>query len=141
MVNHPYPQGHRWDEAILRLAEMDVEDGRAADAIARLEGMLERAENTSLIGSYTLPTFPPARLQIARLRRGMGDLDAAAADFERLEDDFPTSTLRDDARVEAGEMWLEAGERERGCDLLRSAVEDFEVGRARRRAARRLSEC
>lgn len=141
VAEHPYPQGHLWDEAVVRLAAMDVEDGRPLEAIARLTAMLERAETTSLIGSYTLPSFPPARLQIARLHRQMGDLEAAAASFARLEDDFPTSILRDDARVEAGEMWLEAGERERGCDLLRSAVETFEVGRARRRAAARLSEC
>lgn len=140
---HPYPQGHRWDDAIEQLAEMDVEDGNAPRAIERLEAMLERAEGTTMVGSYTLPAFPRAQLRIARLQRdALNDYDAAEDAFEAVYDDFPESTLRDDARVELGEMLLEQGELTRGCRILRQAVEEFEVGRARRRASTRVErEC
>ena len=137
---HPYPQGHRWDDAIERLAEMDVEDGNAEQAIERLEAMLERAESTTMVGSYTLPAFPRAQLRIARLHRdALHDYDAAEDAFDAVYDDFPDSTLRDDARVELGEMLLDQGEQRRGCRILRDAIEEFEVGRARRRAEQRLA--
>jgi len=141
--DYPYPYGHRWDEATLKLAEMDVEDGAYRRAIARLEAMLERSEGTSMVGSYTLPAFAEALLRIARIQRDhLGDRDAADAAFEAVYDDYETSLLRDDALVERGELWLDAGERERGCAHLRDAVEEFEVGSARRRAAARIeAEC
>ncbi|HJL30434.1 MAG TPA: tetratricopeptide repeat protein, partial [Polyangiaceae bacterium LLY-WYZ-15_(1-7)] len=138
VAEHPYPQGHRWDDAILRLAEMDVEDGRPRDAIARLEAMLERSEDTTVVGSYTLPAFIEAQLTIARLHRDAGDRDAAARAYRAVYDDFPRSTLRDDALTELGEMQLGAGEREAGCETLLEVALEFEVGRARRRAAERL---
>lgn len=136
--NHPYPQGHRWDEAILRLAELDVAEGQPAAAIARLEEMLERAEGTSLIGSYTLPTFPEARMRISRLRRDQQELEAASSSYEQLGDDFPDSRLRDDALYEAGDMWLEAGQTERACAFFERVLEVVEVGHARRHAEGRL---
>lgn len=141
--DYPYPQGHRWDDAIEQLAEMDVEDGNATRAIERLEAMLERAEGTTVVGSYTLPAFPRAQLRIARLQRDvLHDYDAAEDAFDAVYDDFPDSTLRDDARVELGEMLLDQGNRTRGCRILRDAIEEFEVGGARRRALTRIQrEC
>ena len=137
--DYPYPYGHRWDDATLQLAEMDVEDGHYRRAIARLESLLERSEGTSMVGSYTLPAFAEALMQIARIQREhLGDREAADAAYQAVYDDYETSLLRDDALVERGEMWLEAGERERGCELLAEAVEEFEVGSARRRAAARI---
>lgn len=138
--DYPYPYGHRWDDATLRLAEMDVEDGEYRRAVARLEALLERSEGTSMVGSYTLPAFAEALMRIARIQRvHLRDRGAADAAYEAVYDDYETSLLRDDALVERGEMWLEAGERERGCGYLEDAVEEFEVGSARRRAAARLA--
>lgn len=141
VADYPYPQGHRWDDAITKLAEMDVEDGDVPRAIERLEGMLERAETTTIVGSYTLPAFPAAQLEIARLQRDqLHDYDAAEDSFDAVYDDFPESTLRDDARVELGEMLIDQGEQRRGCRILRDAVEEFEVGGARRRAVARVEQ-
>ena len=137
--DHPYPQGHRWDDAIWALAEMDVEDGHPHVAIARLERMIERHDNTTIIGSYTQSTMPLAVLTMARIYRDeVGDYDAADRQFRRLPRRFPRSLLRDDAAYERGVMWLEQGERDRGCDILRDVVEDYEVGHARREAERRV---
>ncbi|MCA9537023.1 MAG: tetratricopeptide repeat protein [Myxococcales bacterium] len=137
--DHPYPQGHRWDEAIAKLAEMDVEDGHPLVAIRRLERMLERFENTTIIGSYTQTGMPLAQLTIARIYRDeLHDYSEADSQFRRVVRRFPDSILHDDARYERGVMWLEQGERERGCDILRDVVEDFEVGHPRRLAAARV---
>ncbi len=132
---HPYPQGHRWDDANVRLATMDVEDGQPRAAIERLERMLERSEGTMTPGSYTLPSFAAAQLQIARIHRDqLDDKDAASDAFEAVYDDFPNSLLRDDAITEMAEMWLAAGETRRACRAFERVVEEFEVGAARRRA-------
>ena len=139
--DHFYPQGHRWDDAVFKLADMDVEDGKPEEAIARLERMLERHDTTNIIGSYTLSAFPQAQLRIARLYRDVvGDHDRAASAFKRVGRKFPRSTLRDDAAYELGVMLIEDGEVGDGCDVLREVVEDFEVGHARRLAGRRIAE-
>ncbi|MCB9601372.1 MAG: tetratricopeptide repeat protein [Sandaracinus sp.] len=134
---HPYPQGERWDDAILLLATMDLEDGRPEAAVARLEAMLERAETTTLMGSYTLPAFPEARLRIARIHRDAGDHAAARRSYEALVDDFPDSTLRDDALYELASMQLDDGDQD-GCDTLQRVLEITDVGRSARAARERL---
>jgi len=142
---HPYPEGGLWDDALLRLAEMDVEDGEYERAIEYLRILTNRAENTHLLiipnqaGSTTLPSMAEAQLRIARIYRDdLQDYDKADDEFEAVEDDFPRSNLRDDAAYERGVMWLEHGEPERGCDILREVVEDFEVGHPRRLAQQRV---
>ena len=138
--DYPYPYGHRWDDGILRLAEMDVEDGEYQRAIARIHAMLERSEGTAMVGSYTLPSFAEGLMRIAQIYRvHLRDREAADAAYEAVYDDYETSLLRDDALLERGEMWLDAGRLDRGCEMLRDVVDEFEVGRARRRAAERLA--
>jgi tetratricopeptide (TPR) repeat protein len=139
---HPYPEGERWDDALVRLADMDEEDGDAAAAIAHLERLLTVHETTMTPGSYTLPTQPAAALRIARLERdARRDHEAAARAFRRVWDQFSSSTLRDDALLELGEMIEANGERDEACGLYRKIVEEVEAGRARRRAARHLEAC
>lgn len=140
---HPYPQGARWDDALVSLADLAQEEGDHTGAIRWLERIVAMHEDTDRPGSYTLPSMPEAQIRIARIYRDdLRDLDAAARAFELTYDEYPTSTVRDDALVELGEMLLEAGDRSRACELFEDAVEEFEVGRARRRAAEKLArEC
>lgn len=136
---HPYPRGQRWDDALSRLAELAEEAGDYAAAIAWLERMTAFHELTISPGSQTLPRFPRAPLRIARIYRDrLDDPARAAAHFRDAHDRFPTSTVRDDALYELGAMWLDRGRRDEGCGALRQVVREFEVGRARRQAARRL---
>lgn len=143
VVEFPYPTGQRWDDALWRLADLDVEDGEHARAIERLRAMLAVRESTTAPGTYTLPRQPEAAIRVARIYRdGLRDYDAAERAFRAAHDDFPTSLFRDDAMVELAEMWIDRGRRDDGCELLREVLDDFEVGRARRRAARRVrSDC
>ncbi len=139
---HPYPQGNRWDEALTRLADLAEEEGDAARAIEHLEALTQRHEGTWSPGSYTRPSMPRAQLRIARLERDeRGDLDRAAAAYQRVYDDYPNSTLRDDALFELGDLEERRGNTEGACRLYRRVVEEFEVGRARREARARLARC
>jgi tetratricopeptide (TPR) repeat protein len=136
---HPYPQGHLWDNALLRLAQLDLDAGQPERAAERLAVMLDRRDTTNLTGSYTLPTFPEAQLWLARIYRDRLDAPVKAAEaFRTLYEDYETSRLRDDALVELGELWIAEGRRREGCRRLAQAVREFEVGSARRRAHERL---
>ena len=140
VADHPYPRGQRWDDALWRLADLAEADGEPARAAAYLVDMLSVAEATSAPGSYTRPRFPEAQIRLARLyHRDLGDEAAAREAYRAAYEDFPTSRYRDDALVEHGEMLLELGLGRDGCRLLAQAVEEFDVGSARRRAARRLA--
>jgi TolA-binding protein len=87
--------------------------------------------------------MPMAALRIGRLYRdAIGDLDAAEAAFRRAHDSFPTSTTRDDALLELGEILLARGRRADACSAFRQVVEEAEVGRAARAATERItSDC
>ena len=129
---HPYPFGEYWDEAVLMLAELDVEDGDVDGAIARLEAMLERSEDTNLSGSYTLPNFPVAHLRIAELHRQRGRSGEAARWYSSLAGRYPTCRLRDDALLGLATLRFDEGDDEAACETLSELVEEFEVGHARR---------
>lgn len=136
---YPYPYGQRWDDAIVTLAEMDVEDGQPRQAIERLEALVFRNEETNLVGSYTLPSMPRAQMRIAEIYRDeLHELEAASDAYEHLLRRFPRSNLRDDALYQAGIMWLGANEKRRGCRFLERVVDDFEVGHPRRMASERI---
>jgi len=140
IAEHPYPAGQRWDDAFSRLADIAQERGEHALAITYLRRMIEPHTETVSPGSQTLPTFPRAALRIARIYRDeLDDPDAADAGFRAMHREFPTSLLRDDALYELGVMWLDRGQEDRGCAILREVVEAFEVGHARRLATERLA--
>ncbi|MBC7174117.1 MAG: tetratricopeptide repeat protein [Polyangiaceae bacterium] len=141
--NHPYPSGHRWDDALTSLAEMDIEDGNPEAAIEHLRKLVAVHETTTMTGSYTLPTFARAQLRIAQIYRDqLEDRDAADREYVSMIRNFSRSALRDDAHFERGAMWLDAGEVDRGCGILQGVVREYEVGHARRSAEERLrSDC
>ena len=140
---HPYPHGQRWDDALFRLADLAEEDGDHEAAVRHLTRMIALHEETVTPGSQTLPRMPEARMRIARIYRDrLHDPARAAAHFTGTYQQFPTSTLRDDALYELGAMWLDTGSHAEGCAMLARVVSEFEVGHARRLAARRIEgEC
>jgi tetratricopeptide (TPR) repeat protein len=139
--DHPYPHGQRWDDTLFRLADLADDAGDHVLAIAHLRRILEFYEPTVVPGSQTLPRMPEARMRIARTYRDhLRDWVRAAEEFRAVYRQFTTSLLRDDALYELGVMWLDAGERAEGCSALRQVADEFEVGHARRLAARRIEE-
>ncbi|MBX3272307.1 MAG: tetratricopeptide repeat protein [Sandaracinaceae bacterium] len=138
-LEHPYPHGQRWDDALFELADLAEARGDPERAIEYLRQMIAPHTLTVIPGSQTLPSFPRAALRIARVYRdALDDPERAEAAYRALIAEFPTSLLRDDALYEIGAMWLDRGAPQRGCPILREVVERFEVGRPRRLARRRL---
>jgi len=141
VARYPYPSGLRWEEALYRLADLALDEGEPQGAIDYLKKLVSAHESSIIIGSYTRPKFPRAALRIARIYRDeLRDPEAAIDAYEALRSEFPRSLVIDDALAEEAELRLLAGERARGCDLLRELVESFEVGAARRRAQTRIAQ-
>lgn len=141
--NHPYPSGHLWDEALLRLSDLFVEEGNVEGAIDALERILGQHETTTIIGSYTRTSMPLALYRIGLLYRDeVRDIERAEQAFDRFPRLFPDSTLADDVLYERGAMWLDEGEADRGCKHLKALLDEYPVGQARRAgAARYESDC
>jgi tetratricopeptide (TPR) repeat protein len=131
---HPYPQGARFDDALVRLAELAREDRDLPRAIGYLDRLLSVRETTTVVGSYSRPAMPGAALMRARLYRELGDVARALEAYEEAYDGFPTARIRDDALFERALLVLESGDRASGCELLDRLMREFEVGSARRRA-------
>lgn len=138
-----YPLAQRWDDAFSLLADIAEAEGDPRGAIAYLERMLLPRSDGIPPGTYTQARMPAAALRIARLwRDAVGDLEAAETAFRRAHDAFPTSTTRDDALLELGELQLARGRRDDACGAFRQVLSEAEVGRAARAAAERLaSDC
>jgi tetratricopeptide (TPR) repeat protein len=99
----PYPHGAYWDDALFRGAECEAHLGRPQRAIELLQRMLAAREASHLSGSYERPRFADAAYRIAELYRDeIHDPAAARRAFRTVYDDYPSSTLRDDA------LWQEA---------------------------------
>ena len=119
----PYPYGAYWDDALLRGSDCALHLGQPENAIALLERMLRARETSHLSGSYERPHFADAAFRIAELYRDTRrDPEAARRAFRGVFNDYPTSTLRDDA------LWQEAllGRRVSealACEPLRLLVE------------------
>jgi len=115
---------------------MDEEDHEPQTAIAHLERMVSVFETTMTPGSYTLPRMPDAELRIARLYRdALHDPAAAERSYERTIDRYETSRVRDDAMLELAELLFARHAASEACARLTALLEQYEVGRARRRAA------
>ena len=121
----PYPYGAYWDDALLRGSACQLDLGKPESAIDLLERMLRARETSHLSGSYERPHFADAAFRVAELYRdARRDPDAARRAFRGVFDDYPTSTLRDDA------LWQEAllgrGIAEAlACEPLRLLVEQL----------------
>ncbi|HEY4158537.1 MAG TPA: tetratricopeptide repeat protein [Polyangiaceae bacterium] len=94
----PYPYGAYWDDALFRGAADAELLGRPEQAISLLTRMLAERETSRLSGSYERPRYAEAAFHVAEIYRDrLHDAAAAKRAFARVFDDFPTSTLRDDA--------------------------------------------
>src|SRR5262249_6986902 len=111
------------------------------DEIRHLESLLDMHETALFLGSYTLPTFPGARIRLAEIQRDhMHDPRAAKREYERFLREFPDSTRRDDALLGIARIQFDEGETHDACETLRGLIEEYPVGHSHRQAEALVTE-
>jgi tetratricopeptide (TPR) repeat protein len=133
-----YPHSSLRDDGLWRAAELLRGGGDFEGALRRLRRILATRKDAIITGSYNYLQLDDAQLLIGRIY--LDDLhDAAhAADaFETLADDFPESTLRDDALYDLARAKRAANDVPAACRALGRLVKQFPDGN-RVRAARSL---
>lgn len=90
------------DDALFESAELARRAADTEGAVRRLRALLATRESSWIIGSYLSPHLPAAQLELGRiLRDDLHRPGEALAAFARVEKDYPTSTLVDDALFES----------------------------------------
>lgn len=121
-----YPKSGLFDEALWRGARLARRLGDPRGAVRRLRQLLATREVSLGGGSYFSVWLDNAQLELGVvLRDDLGDLDAAAAAFEKLPEDYPASILRDDALFELAVTRARGGERGAACRALAALARDW----------------
>lgn len=114
-----YPHSGLRDDAWWHGARLARALGDPRGAARRLRALLDTREVARIVGSYFSVWLDDAQLALGRiLRDDLGELDAAAAAFARLPEDYPDSILIDDALWELARTWAQAGDSARVCATL-----------------------
>lgn len=137
---YPFPKGHRWDNALMTLAELDERRGDLRAALAHLEALLAVHESSGPPGSSTLPTAPKASLKVGELYERLSEIDKARAAYRRAYEDFDYASTRDDALQAWAALELKAGRVGEACRLVERLLAEFDVGHPRRLAERLKAE-
>lgn len=124
VIDHHPLSGLR-DDAMWHLANLEIRRGNTRRALLLLRLLTEDRDD-----SWYLGTYDSAYADDARFMRGMIFLDTlhaprrARGEFEAFLEEFPESILRDDARWDAIECLLQAGDGDaalEACDALKEA--------------------
>jgi cellulose synthase operon protein C len=132
-VEQEHPESAQALRATLRRAEMGLSDGKPQEALALLDGLLEkplRAEDESAVRYYA---------GLCRLR--MGDGRAARKAFEKLLEDFPDSAQAAYAALELATLQADqAGSEAQMTAWFRKAVESAATPSAKAEALYRWGD-
>jgi TolA-binding protein len=100
---YPYPKGSYWDDALFAAAHLQELRGDYAAAVATLSSLVGERETSYISGSYERSRYAQAQFHVAELYRDrFNDFASARRAFRKTFDEYPKSTLRDDA------LWQEA---------------------------------
>jgi tetratricopeptide (TPR) repeat protein len=126
------------DDSVWRAAKLCRKLGRFDDAVRLLRDLLATRRDALITGSYNSIFLDDAQLLLGQiLRDDLHDLPRAAEAFENLADDFPESTLRDDALVELADTEEKRTRKDAACAALARVTREFPDGNQLHRAAER----
>ncbi|HXU71659.1 MAG TPA: tetratricopeptide repeat protein [Polyangia bacterium] len=135
-----YPHSSLRDDGLWRAAELLRQSGDFEGALRRLRRILSTRKDAIITGSYNYLQLDDAQLLVGRIYLDdLHDPARAAEAFELLADDYPESTLRDDALYELARAKREAKDVPAACRALARLVKQFPDGN-RVRAARTLEQ-
>ena len=135
-----YPHSSLRDDGLWRAAELLRARGDFEAALARLRRILGSRKDALITGSYNYLQLDDAQLLVGRIYLDdLHDPARAAEAFELLADDYPESTLRDDALYDLARAKREQRDTPAACRALARLVKQFPDGN-RVRAARSLMQ-
>lgn len=130
-----YPRSPLLDDSLWHGGQLCEERADWEGALRRYSKLVAARRDARLLGSYDSVFLDDAQLRIGvlrleRLRDPRGALEA----FELLRDDFPTSTLRDDAQLWIAEVHRRRGALSAACHALARLLQRFPDGNQTLRA-------
>lgn len=135
-----YPHSSLRDDGLWRSAELLRGGGDFDGALRRLRRILSSRKDAIITGSYNYLQLDDAQLLVGRIYLDdLHDPARAAEAFELLADDYPESTLRDDALYDLARAKREQHDTAAACRALARLVKQFPDGN-RVRAARALMQ-
>jgi TolA-binding protein len=135
-----YPHSSLRDDGLWRGAELLRKSGDFDGALARLRRILSSRKDALITGSYNYLQLDDAQLLVGRIYLDdLHDPAHAAEAFELLADDYPESTLRDDALYDLARARREQHDQPAACKALKRLVTQFPDGN-RVRAAKELMQ-
>lgn len=121
-----YPQSGLRDDARWHAARISRALGDARGAVTRLRELLATREVALGAGSYFSIWLDDAQLELGRvLRDDLRDRPGAIAAFRQLDDDYPASTLIDDATWELARTLFDAGDAAATCRAIAELEKKF----------------
>ena len=131
-----YPQSGLRDDALFRAAKIARAAGDADGALDDLRAITARQRDSMLVGSFNSALMDDAQLEAGRIwLEDKKDLKGAVAAWEKLRDEMPDSTLRDDAQMSIARAYGDAGDAGHACAALTRLRHDFPDSRYLRREA------
>ncbi len=131
-----FPRSGLRDDALWRAAELLRKNGDPDGARKRLQLLLDTRRDALIVGSYNSLLLDDAQLLVGQIwLDDLHDPARAAEAFQKLADDYPDSTLRDDGLFELARARLALNDRAGACAALARLLREFPDGN-RARAAR-----
>ncbi|HEY2744337.1 MAG TPA: tetratricopeptide repeat protein [Polyangia bacterium] len=135
-----YPHSSLRDDGLWRAAELLRASGDFEGALKRLRRILSSRKDALITGSSNYLQLDDAQLLVGRIYLDdLHDTARAAEAFELLADDYPASTLRDDALYELARAKQQARDVPAACRALTRLCKQFPDGN-RVRAAHSLQQ-
>ena len=142
-----HPSSPLADDPLWRSMEILRRRGDFPGAIERLRRITRTRRPALVTGSYNALLLDDAQLEIGRLYRdGLQDPEGALRELLIVADDYPESTLRDDALLEAAEASLArhtpptGDDRRQACALLQRLRRQFPDSNRRPAAGERARQ-
>jgi tetratricopeptide (TPR) repeat protein len=118
LVKH-YEDSGLIDDSLWHGARLARATGDPEGAAARLRKLLSRREVAFGAGSYFSVWLDDANLELGRiLRKDLARYDEAIKVLGKLPEDYPDSTLHDDALFESALSYSESGRHSQACERL-----------------------
>jgi tetratricopeptide (TPR) repeat protein len=125
-IARDYPTGGLRDDALWRAAALARATRDPRGALEDLRLITMRRKQPLVVGSYLSVWLDDALLEAGRIwLEDLHDVPHAVESFEDLRDNFPDSTLRDDAQWLIASAYAQAGDRARSCGALARLRKQF----------------